>query len=44
MFHRKIEMWVKTIVNNTINKYEKGYKIFKINIDFCTHNKQSETG
>ena len=42
-----MEIWAKPIVNITINKYElykiKEYNIFMVYIDFCIHDKQSET-
>ena len=45
MFHLKMEMLVKTIVNITNNKYElskiKEYTIFMSNIYVCMHNKGS---
>ena len=38
-YHLKMDIWVKTIVNITINTCElytiKEYKIFMVNIDFC---------
>ena len=48
MFHRKVAIWVQTIANITVNKYQlyqiKEYQLFMVNIDFCIHNKHSEMG
>ena len=45
MVNRKMEMWMKTVVNITINMCElykiKEYNVVMVSIDFYIHNKQS---
>ena len=47
MFHVRMEILGKTVsvAINECDLYKiKEYKIFMVNIDFCTHNKHSEMG